>query len=117
LYVSREMKQQQTTGYQLELSLKPACHGPNGEGGTGSEGREARQVSPVADRERALTQDLMERVSSLANLKGAVRKVIRNKGSAGADGNDCPRPERMVSGELGDVAGAIENRGVSPETG
>ena len=86
LYVSREMKQQQTAGYQLELPLKPACHDPNGEGGTGSEGREARQVSPVADRERALTQDLMERVSSLANLKGAVRKVIRNKGSAGADG-------------------------------
>lgn len=84
--VLRDMEQQETSGYQMELSLKPDCHGTNGEGGTGSDVDEARQVSPAADRKRALTQDLMERASSLANLKEAARKVIRNKGSAGADG-------------------------------
>ena len=63
MYVSRDMRQQKTAGYQMELPLKPVCHGTNGEGGTGSDVREERQVSSAADRKRALTQGLMERVS------------------------------------------------------
>jgi RNA-directed DNA polymerase len=70
----------------MELPLKSAYHGTIGEGGTGPEVCEARQVSPAAGKKRALTRDLMERATSLANLKEAVRKVIRNKGSSGADG-------------------------------
>jgi len=58
MYVSRDMRQQKTAGYQMELPLKPVCHGTNGEGGTGSDVREERQVSSAADRKRALTQIL-----------------------------------------------------------
>lgn len=84
--VSRDRARQQVAGYQLELPLESACHGAIGEGGTGPEAYAAQQLSPAADKKRALTQDLMERVSSLANLTEAVRRVLRNKGAAGADG-------------------------------
>jgi hypothetical protein len=53
----------------------------------GKSGEARRKESLSGGGQRAsLTQDLIEWVSSLANLKGEVRKVIRNKGSAGADG-------------------------------
>ena len=86
MHVSRDRERQQVAGYQMELPLEPACHGAIGEGGTGPDAYGARQLSPAADKKRALTQGLMERVSSLANLTEAVRRVLRNKGAAGADG-------------------------------
>ena len=85
LYVSRDKERQEIAGYQMELPLEPACHGAIGEGGTESDAFEARQLSSAADNTRALTQDLMERVASLANLTEAVRRVLRNKGAAGVD--------------------------------
>lgn len=85
MYVSRDKERQQVAGYQMEFSLNPVCHGAMGEGGTGSDAFEVRQLSSATDNKRALTQDLMERVASLANLTDAVRRVLRNKGAAGAD--------------------------------
>jgi RNA-directed DNA polymerase len=38
------------------------------------------------DQQRALTQDLMERVVLPSNLNAAYRRVKANKGSAGIDG-------------------------------
>ena len=87
--VSQDMKRQQAAGYQMDLFEdypNPACHGATGDGGTESGARAARQVSSAADEQRALTQDLMDRVAGLANLDEAVRRVRRNKGAAGADG-------------------------------
>ncbi len=86
LNVSRDRERQKVAGYQMELPLELACHGAIGKGGTRPDAHEAQQLSPAADKKRALTQDLMERVSSLANLTEAVRRVTRNKGAAGADG-------------------------------
>ena len=84
--VSKDRERQQVAGYQMELPLEAVCPGATGEGGTGPGARAARQVSPAADNQRALTQDLMKRVASLANLTEAVRRVVRNQGAAGADG-------------------------------
>jgi hypothetical protein len=86
LNVSRDRERQQVAGYQMELPLEAACHGAIGKGGTEPDACEARQLSSAADKRRALTQELMERVASLANLTEAVRRVLRNKGAAGADG-------------------------------
>ena len=38
------------------------------------------------ERARALTQDLMSDIIDLANLVSAMRKVVKNRGSAGVDG-------------------------------
>ena len=84
--VSRDMERQQVAGYQMELPLDAVSHGAFGDGGTEAEASEERQMPPVADKKRALTQDLMARVASLANLTEAVRRVCGNKGAAGADG-------------------------------
>ncbi len=84
--VSWDRERQEVAGCQMEFPLESACHGAIGEGGTESDAFEARQLSPAANKRRALTQDLMERVASLANLTEAVRRVQRNKGAAGADG-------------------------------
>ena len=57
-----------------------------GEAGSGSETCEERQVFTAVERQRALTQNLMERVVHPSNLNAAYRRVKANKGSAGIDG-------------------------------
>lgn len=57
-----------------------------GDAGSGSETSEERQVFTVVEQQRALTQDLMERVVHPSNLNAAYRRVKANKGSAGIDG-------------------------------
>lgn len=84
--ISRDMEQQQTAGYQMELPLEPLCPAATGDGVAETGAVEARQMSPAMLKQRALTQDLMARVASLANLTEAVRRVCSNKGAAGVDG-------------------------------
>ena len=67
----------------LKAALRP---GGGGEGGTGPAPSEASQARAAWAQERALTQDLMEAVSSAANLNAAYKRVKANGGSAGVDG-------------------------------
>ncbi len=84
------VKQQQGSGDQLDLfdeALKASLrHGVTGEGGTGTGTQEERQTPAAWDRNRALTQNLMERVASSANLNQAYKRVKANGGAPGADG-------------------------------
>jgi len=57
-----------------------------GDAGSGSETREEQQAVTAVDQQRALTQDLMERVVHPSNLNRAYRRVKADKGSAGIDG-------------------------------
>jgi RNA-directed DNA polymerase len=57
-----------------------------GEAGSGSETNEAQQALTAVAQQRALTQDLMERIVLPSNLNAAYRRVKANKGSAGIDG-------------------------------
>lgn len=57
-----------------------------GEAGSGSETNEEQQASTAMDQQRALTQNLMERVVLPSNLNAAYKRVKANKGSAGIDG-------------------------------
>ena len=57
-----------------------------GEAGSGSEAKEEQQASAALEQQRALTQNLMERVVAPSNLNAAYRRVKANKGSAGIDG-------------------------------
>ena len=49
-------------------------------------GRVRQEWLSRCSEERALTRDLLSKVADLANLETALRKVVRNKGSAGIDG-------------------------------
>ena len=69
-------------------------HGASGEGGTGSAACEEWQAATALNRERALTGNLMERVSERENLSRAYKRVKGNKGVPGTDG--------MTVGELYD---------------
>ena len=83
------MERQQRTPIQLSLFEQiGSVIGPVdfGEAGSGSETCEERQVFTAVEQQRALTQDLMERVVHPANLNTAYRRVKANKGSAGIDG-------------------------------
>jgi RNA-directed DNA polymerase len=80
------MERQQMAGCQMELPLDAVSHDALGDGGTRTGASEERQTPPVSDKKRALTQDLMERVASLANLSEVVLRAMRNQGEAGADG-------------------------------
>jgi len=89
LDVSRSIESLNSSGRQLELfdpNLRPVVCGARGVGVSDAAVLAERQVPPASSEQRALAQGLMERVASLANLEKAVRRVIRNKGSAGVDG-------------------------------
>ncbi len=57
-----------------------------GEARSGSEANEESQAYTAVEQQRALTQNLMERVTLPSNLNAAYRRVMANKGSAGIDG-------------------------------
>jgi RNA-directed DNA polymerase len=57
-----------------------------GEAGSGSGTSEEQQAFTAVAQQRALTQDLMERIVLPSNLNAAYRRVKANKGSAGIDG-------------------------------
>ena len=84
------MERQQGNGDQLDLfdeallaALRP---GASGGGGTTAGANKEPQAFAALDQQRALTQDLMERVVSSANLNQAYRRVKANKGVPGVDG-------------------------------
>src|SRR5580700_7414337 len=84
------VKRQQGGGDQRDLfdeALKASLrHGATGEGGTGTGANEERQAHTAWAEGRALTQHLMEEVSSSANLNQAYKRVRANGGAAGIDG-------------------------------
>jgi len=92
---------QQDGCWQLSLfegsSLTPH-HGADSNGGTEAGACEAPQPFTAWERERALTQNLMEEVADPANLNQALKKVMANKGAPGVDG--------MTVTELEDWLGA-----------
>lgn len=69
-----------------EILANTLRHGVNGEGGTGPTTPEEPQALTAWDQERALTQHLMEAVSSSANLNQAYKRVKANGGAPGVDG-------------------------------
>lgn len=74
-------------GDLLDEALRAAlCPGDGGKGGTGPAQREEPQAPTAWDQERALTQHLMEAVSSSTNLNLAYKRVKANGGAAGVDG-------------------------------
>jgi RNA-directed DNA polymerase len=83
-------KRQQASADQgdlLDEALKAALrHGGGGDGGTGAAPHAVPQAPAAWDRQRALTQHMMEAVSSAANLNLAYRRVKANAGAPGVDG-------------------------------
>ena len=84
------VERQQGGGYQRDLfdevlleTLRPAA---SGDGVTVAGAGKERQAGTALERQRALTQDLMERVVSSANLNHAYKRVKANKGAPGVDG-------------------------------
>ena len=84
------VKKQQVSGDQMDLfdeALKASLrHGVTGEGGTGAGTCAERQAATAWDQNRALTQHLMEKVASSANLNQAYKRVKANRGAPGVDG-------------------------------
>ncbi len=84
------VERQQGGAYQGDLFdealMKALRHGAPGDGGTGAGACAEPQALTALEQQRALTQDLMERVVSSANLNQAYKRVKANKGAPGVDG-------------------------------
>ena len=76
------MMKQLTLFEQKGAVIRPVAFG---EGGTGSEAVEERQAFTARAHQRALTENLMERIVSPSNLNRAYKRVKANKGSPGTD--------------------------------
>lgn len=74
-----------------------------GDAGSGSETNEEPQAFTAVDRQRALTQNLMERVVLPSNLNTAYRRVKANKGSAGIDGMTVDELSPWLSNHKGQL--------------
>lgn len=84
-----DVEHQQGMWTQLRLFEEQegsVCHGASGNGGTESAAREEGQATTASTRERALTDNLMERVCERENLNRAYKRVKANKGAPGIDG-------------------------------
>ncbi len=81
-----------------EALLKALRHGAPGDGGTGAGACEERQALTAWEQQRALTQDLMERIVSSANLNHAYKRVKANKGAPGVDGMTVNDPRSWLAG-------------------
>jgi RNA-directed DNA polymerase len=84
------VERQQGRAYQGDLFdealLKALRPDASGDGGTEPAAGEESQALAALAQQRALTQDLMERVASSANLNQAYKRVKANKGAPGVDG-------------------------------
>jgi len=86
---------QQGTWTQLRLFEEQGGsvrHGAESDGGSEPQAHEEGQAATASNRERALTDNLMERVCERENLNRAYKRVKANKGAPGIDG--------MTVGEL-----------------
>lgn len=71
----------------FECNLENAArHEAGGDGGTEAAAIEEQQPDTAIDRQRALTNALMEEVTKPENLNRAYKRVKANKGAAGVDG-------------------------------
>lgn len=82
--------ERQPSGYYQRLLFEQAeespRHGAGGDGGTEAAALEESQAFTATDQARALTEHLMEEVTSRANLNRAYERVLANRGAAGVDG-------------------------------
>src|SRR5688572_15155002 len=82
-------ERQQGDYYQrllFEQTEESPRHGAGGDGGTEAAAHEESQPLTAFSQARALTEHLMEEVTSRANLNRAYERVLANKGAAGVDG-------------------------------
>ena len=87
---STGVERQQGSGYQTDLFDEALMKAPRpevpGDGGIGTGPCEEPQAPTALEPQRALTQELMERVVTSANLNHAYKRVKANKGVPGVDG-------------------------------
>jgi len=86
-----------------------------GEAGSGSETNEEQQAFTAADQQRALTQDLMDRVVLPSNLNAAYRRVRANKGSAGIDGMTVDELSPWLNTHKGQLIEQLVTGSYTPE--
>ena len=90
----RKNRKQQKNRHQIELFPKGQVNNlmykpeESKTGGTGKEIGSGSELLSVLERERALTENIMERIVDYVNLNRACQKVIQNGGQSGIDGMD-----------------------------
>lgn len=82
------VSQQHRRPVQLDLFAwtENRGHGVAGNGVPGATTHEEQQAQTAWERNRALTQNLMPKVTDLGNLNRAARRVVANGGAPGVDG-------------------------------
>jgi len=116
--ISMDMERQKQAIYQLDLfggKPKFVGHGTGGEGGTRATVREALQVAAAMERKRALTEDLMKRVTRLYNLNKAWKRVKANKGAPGIDGMTVDELREWLSTHKEELVESLMNGSYRPQ--
>ena len=113
------VERQQGGAYQGDLFdealLKALRHGASSEGGTGAGPHEEQQALAASDQQRALTQGLMERVASSANLNRAYKAVKANKGAPGVDGMTVAELRPWLAEHQDELVASLVRGGYRPQ--
>lgn len=112
------VERQKQAIYQLDLfggEPKFVGHGTGGDGGTGTTVREVLQAPAAKERKRALTQDLMERVTRPYNLNKAWKRVKANKGAPGVDGMTVDELREWLAMHKGELVESLMEGSYCPQ--
>jgi RNA-directed DNA polymerase len=90
-------------------------HGAGGGGGTRPAATEEQQAPTAGDHDRALTQHLMEAVSSAANLERAYQRVKANGGAPGVDGMTVDDLRAWIAEHRDGLVGSLRDGSYEPQ--
>jgi len=119
----RKNRKQQKNSHQIELFTKEKIVGnmmdkpvESKAGGTGKEITVGLELLSLLERERALTEEITERIVEYVNLNKACQRVIQNGGSSGVDGMNVKELHQWYNKNHKELRRALltENYEVSP---
>jgi group II intron reverse transcriptase/maturase len=112
----KDRKQQKNRdGKQLNLFVYQGEPAADPTGGTGMDNMSGGELSSRLEQQRALTEDILERVVAYGNLDRAYQQVRSNQGSSGIDGMDVEELRQWLGKNIKELQRTILEEQYRPE--
>lgn len=102
-----KMRQKKTACEQLKLFTRKGEPADGEAGGTSNATETGAELSSRLEQQRALTENILERIVDYGNLDKAYRQVKSNNGSSGVDGMEIEELRQWLGGHLKELQESI----------